>query len=53
MSYTSEIVVSDLGGMCNLALQPLKIYLRCHNANGHQTWHGGDLPQDSSNHKVT
>ena len=30
----------------NLALQPLKsLYLHYHNAYGHQTWQGNDLPQ--------
>ena len=37
--------------MWNLALQSLKTYLQCHNINGHQTWHGGNLPEEPS--KVT
>ena len=34
--------------------QPLKtLYLHYHNAYGHQTWQGGDLPQRAPTHKVT
>ena len=39
--------------MCNVSLQPLKTYLRCHNTNGHHTWQGGDLPREPSTHKLT
>ena len=39
MLYLSE-------GIWNLDLQPLKTsYLHYHNAYGHQTWQGGDLPR--------
>ena len=37
----------------SLAHQPIKTYIRYHNAYDHQIWLGGDLPWGASDHLIT
>ena len=39
-------------GHVKSAFQPLKTYLHCPNAYGHQTWKGGDLLWGAPNHRA-
>ena len=52
---SANIVMTDLSyNTWNLALKPLKtLYLRFHNACGHQTRQSGSLQWEASAHKIT